>query len=124
LWQQAVVLADLGADFFLRVIPAVVALSSAPETAGAIFDDYEVVSKTLGSTANRADLSQRLMRIFPSATTNTIKGHILEWCKRLNGDASLRELDPESLTDDDVSILESKFGRSSVLKRIQAPMKT
>lgn len=49
---------------------------------------------------------------------------ILESCKRLNGDASLSELEREDLSDEDIKLVESKFGGSSAMKRIQARTKT
>src|SRR5690606_30564026 len=92
---------SLGADFFLTIVPAVVRLPNSPETTSTVFDDGEVVSATLGTTTRRAELSRSLMKAFPEAATNTIKGRIVEFCKKLNGDAALHELDPESLSDDD-----------------------
>ena len=120
LWQQASRLAEsLGSGFFLDVIPSIVVLSPIEETADSLFLDYDRISETLGSTDNRAEMSQHLMKLFPEVATKTVKSLIVDWCKNLNGGASLRVLTHESLTDDDMSILESHFGNTQELKKLK-----
>jgi hypothetical protein len=94
-------------------------LPSITETASALFADRDHVSEFLGSTDRRAHLSQRLIDVFPKASTKTIKADIASWCNRLNGQASLNRLKPDILSDDDMTILESEFPGSAALKKVE-----
>lgn len=119
LWQQVARLGStLGFKFFLDVIPRLVILSPIDETAAALFSDYDLVYAALGSTDNRADLSQRLMRVFTDAPTKTVKSYIAEWCKKLSGRAALSTLREEDLSEDDLSILNAHFPGATILKKI------
>ena len=125
LWQQIARLAPtLGADFFLEVIPKLVVLSPIDETAAALFSDYDLVYAALDSTDNRADLSQRLMRVITNAPTKTVKSNIAEWCKKLSGNAGLGKLRKEDLSDDDLAILNAHFPGAAVLRKINRTKKT
>ncbi|WP_419586566.1 hypothetical protein, partial [Thiolapillus sp.] len=84
-----------------------------------IFGDYDLISNSLESSDNRADLSQRLMEHFHEVATNTIKSHIASWCNKLSGEASLQKLTPETITDEDMRILETSFGRTSALRKLE-----
>lgn len=120
LWHQATRSADsLGSDFFLDTIPKIAVLSGIEETANSIFGDYDLISNSLESSDNRADLSQRLMEHFHEVATNTIKSHIASWCNKLSGEASLQKLTPETITDEDMRILETSFGRTSALRKLE-----
>ncbi len=120
LWHQAMRLsADLGPEFFLQVIPNVLVLSNAHETASAVFGDRAEVSVILRSRDLKAQLSNSLMEIFTQAPTKSIKGEIASWCKDLNGQASLRQLNSESLSEDEITILRSKFPGSKAVKSIE-----
>jgi len=120
LWQQATRVADvLGPPFFLDVIPKLVVLSPIDETAAALFGNYDHVDGVLGTIDNRADLAQRLIEVFPDASTNAVKSHIAEWCRKLSGQASLRKLKPGTITEDDLSILKTHFPGASALKELE-----
>jgi hypothetical protein len=120
LWQQAMRRAEaLGSGFFLDTIPKISVLSSIEETANSIFGNYDRISAVLGSSDNRADLSQRLMGIFHEVATNTVKSHIASWCKKLSGEASLKQLKPETITEEDMSILKNIFGHASALIKLE-----
>lgn len=119
LWQQAVGGRDaVGAEFVLEVIPKLVMLSPNDQTTAQVFGDYERVEAILDSADNRADLAQRLMETFTDASTNTVKSHIAEWCKKLSGEASLAKVNAEAVTEEDLSILKTHF-RSKALSRIK-----
>lgn len=120
LWLQAARSAsDLGPNFFLRVLPELVALPSIAETAEAVFADFDRVHAVLASTDNRADLSQRLMDAFPHASSNTIKAHIADWSRKLSGNAALGRLTPEVVTEEDLTILDTHFSGARELKRLR-----
>lgn len=120
LWQQAERLSNtLGSDFFLNTIPQLIIMDSIEQTASAIFKEFELIHNLLGTMDKQADLSNRLMLAFHQAPTNTIKSKIAEWCKKFNGQASLKKLNPSDLTDDDIDILESTFSRSATIRKLQ-----
>ena len=124
LWQQAMRIGkELGPSFYLDIIPKLVVLSSIDETAAAIFESKNTVSAILGTTDNRAELSQHLIKAFPNAPTKTVKSHIAEWCKILSGDACLRKLQTEFVTEEDIIILDSHFPGASALKKLKKARK-
>lgn len=119
LWRYSISVGALDAQFFIDVIPGIVQMASVEETAKQIFADFEAVSAFMRSFDDRSRLAASLMNAFPKATTKTIKSNIAEWCKKLNGDVSLRALEGNDLDDEDLKILESRFGHSSALKKFE-----
>lgn len=125
LWNQIARIAPtLGSGFFLENIPKLVVLSPIDETAAALFAEYDMVSGVLSSTENRADLSQRLMGVFTNASTMTIKSNIAAWCKKLSGNAALKKLSEEGLSEDELSILNTHFPGATALKKIERGLKS
>ena len=124
IWHQASRLSkNLGPDLFVDIVPAVLVLTPIDETASAIFADADHITEILSSTDRKSSLSRRLMEAFTNASTKTIKAGIAKWCHRLSGQASLTQLEPDSLTDDDISILGSEFPGAPALKRLQKERK-
>lgn len=125
LWWQVVRIGEsLGPKFFIESIPQIVGFSKVEKTASDIFAEYELVWKALASADNRAELSQRLIERFPEGATNTIKSNIADWCKKLSGDTVLSKLSPDSLADEDMTILETNFGRTRELNKIKGRRKS
>jgi hypothetical protein len=119
LWQQAKLRADtLGSEFFLEAIPKIVVLSKIDMTANHVFSDFDFLQHILGAADDRAELSKRLMHVFTTVATNTVKALIAEACRKLSGDASLQELNPEEVSDDDLEILKSHIGQTPELRRL------
>lgn len=120
LWKQAIAHAHtLGPGFFLDVIPQLIVLPSIDETATAIFDAQESISVVLGSVDNRSDMANRLMRAFPDAKTNTIKGRIAACCNQLAGQGALKRFKPNEISQDDLTLLESHFGKTSEITHLR-----
>lgn len=125
IWRQTIRVANnLNSDFFLDVIPKIIVLPEIDETTSTLFADRDQITRILGSSDNQADLSQRLMQAFPEVPTNTVKSKIAEWCKKLSGNASLRQLNYENLTGDDMNILNTYFPGASDLKKLNRKMKS
>jgi hypothetical protein len=123
LWSYSISNRSLDAQFFLQVIPEIVQMESVEETANQLFSDYEDVSAAMGSMDNRAQLANSLMKAFPAASTRTIKANIADWCKKFSGEASLSTIVGNDLDDEDIKILESRFGKSSTMRRLEKERK-
>jgi hypothetical protein len=119
-WKQTIARAlKLGSGFFLEVLPQIVVLPSIDETGAAIFDDPQAMSRALSTTNNRSELAHRLMHAFPDAKTNTIKGRIAEFSNKLAGQGALKQFKPNEISQEDLTILESHFGKTSEITRLQ-----
>ncbi|MEM5439347.1 KAP family P-loop NTPase fold protein [Paraburkholderia diazotrophica] len=120
LWRQAARSAlQLHAGFFIDVVPKVIALPNVEKTAGMIFDDVDVISKTLQDADARSKLAHRLMRSFSAASSNAIQGNICRYCENLIGQAALSDFRPAALTRDEFDIIKAAFGQAKDLKRLE-----
>lgn len=119
LWAKATMRAnELGPKFFITLAPKITETPSSEETATAMFDDFAIIDSVLGSVENRAEMARGLMNSFIRTNSNTIKARIAEASNRLAGKGALKSFIPESLTQDEYSILEAHFGKTSDVKRL------
>lgn len=109
---------ELGAPFFLELIPKVSALANAEETIKAVFDDFSIVMTVLGAKDRQAEMAMRLMNQFLGASTNSTKGRIAEISNQLVSQAALKNFQPESLHKDEYEMLAVHFG-ARPLKRFE-----
>lgn len=107
---------ELGAPFFLELIPKVSALANADETIKAVFDDFSIVMTVLNSKDLQAEMAMRLMKQFSGASTNSTKGRIAEISNQLVSQAALKNFQPESLHKDEYEILAVHFGARPMKK--------
>ena len=105
---------ELGAPFFLKLIPQISALANADETIKAVFDDFKIVMSVLNSQDLQAEMAIRLMDVFSVATTNSTKGRIAEASNQLVSQAALKRFKPKSLHKDEFEILVAHFGARSM----------
>tara|TARA_R110002049_G_scaffold168316_1_gene334888 strand:+ start:1617 stop:5702 length:4086 start_codon:yes stop_codon:yes gene_type:complete len=122
-WSYSVSNKSVSPQFFVDVVPKIVQMASVEETANQIFTEYEYLYAVLESIDNRSQLANSLMQAYLNASTKTIKSNIAEWCRKLSGEASLGAIDGKDLDDEDMTILESKFGRTSALKKLEKERK-
>jgi len=117
LWACSIELVkELGAPFFLELIPKISALTNADETIKAVFDDFGIVMSVLDSRDVQAEMAMRLMNQFSGASTNSTKGRIVEISNQLVSQAALKNFKPESLHKDEYEILEAHFGARPMKK--------
>lgn len=107
---------ELGAPFFLKLIPKISALADADETIKAVFDDFRTVMSVLSSQDIQAEMAVRLMDVFSVATTNSTKGRIAEASNQLVSQAALKNFKPKSLHKDEFDILTANFGARHMKK--------
>lgn len=101
---------ELGAVFFLDVVPRISSIPHADETIKAVYDDFKIIVSVLDSKELQAEMATRLMNQFSAASTNSTKGRIAEVCNRLVSQAALKSFKPESLHKDEFEILVTHFG--------------
>lgn len=117
LWAYAIErVKELGAPFFLSMIPKISALSNADQTIKAVFDDFTIVISVLNSQDLKSEMAVRLMDVFSVAATNSTKGRIAEASNHLVNQAALKNFKPKSLHKDEFDILSAIFGARHMKK--------
>jgi hypothetical protein len=118
-WLQAVrVRKDLGPGFFLDVIPLLLLLDDASQTARAVLDAESAVNELFASREQRHDFGKALLRVFANAPTVGIKKGLAGWLKSLAAGGVLRTLgDYTELTVEDVELLSQAFPDSQTVRR-------
>jgi len=117
LWAYAIErVKELGAPFFLSLLPKISALANADQTIKAVFDDFTIVMSVLNSQDLKAEMAVRLMDVFSVAATNSTKGRIAEASNQLVNQSALKNFKPKSLHKDEFDILSAIFGARHMKK--------
>ncbi|PRA33657.1 KAP family P-loop NTPase fold protein [Pseudomonas poae] len=74
------------------------------------------INKRLVTHEDRGNFAKQLLNELRTAASDTAKGHMAAWAKSLGTDAVLKDVRPEGLREEDLSIISKFFGDSRTMK--------
>lgn len=118
-WSQAERFADeLGLEFFVEVIPDLLAADSGSTTARAIFEARDTIDRLATTSKDRYRLAEALLKGFQLSKSLEVKRQSLDWLRSLRSTRVLRDIDQDRLTEDDIQLLKEYFGGSRFVRRL------
>lgn len=112
-------LTELDHEYVLGIMEAVLRNDAAPETAAAVLESSDKITKLFPNDREKLTLGASLLRSFIDAPNITMKNRLAAWLKELGNEAVLKEVGTSvPATNEDLEILHNHFKRSRHLKKL------